>query len=930
MEQIAIKILSGFFISIASLSFSQTCSDGIQNGSETGIDCGGSCPACTVTPCSIELTYALGGIPPPPVVYTMTNNPVNTCFGSFYDPGGPAANYGNNQSFTQTICSDDPLEQISVEFITFQLESSFDFLSIYDGNSLSSPQISTFSGSSIPGIITSTNGCLTFNFTTDGSVTYGGWEAEIYCGLQTEPTLECLGGEILLTASGQGASYLALENDFDLSNAGSGWSSNVTASFNNPCDPSIDGGVYMWMGSSSPHPRIIETIGLDLSCGGQICFYLDFATQGAPTPCEGIDLANEGVYFDYSIDNGTNWVTIEYFGPAGVGNSTSGGGTNPQMTSWNQYCYNIPAAAETSNTKIRWAQTGSSGNLNDHWGLDNVSITSVADCTPYWYDYAQIPPAIDLPVQVENITITTTYTVTYTNGNDACSTSIIVPVAPCPCPNATLSGGGDYCFGDSIPDVIFDVVGGNFPISLTYAIDGVAQPILALSNSTYSIFNPTEGEFSILAVTDSSSCLGTFNGTISVTENPLPQFLSISAGDTYCFGDVIENIVVQGNGMGDVTVGYSLDGVIQTPMTGATSIDLGAAAGVYQLLELADSTGCFISLTNSETIVVNPIPVASVSTTTPVICAGSAIVLEANSATGNYNWTGPNAFSSMVEDPTLANGAVNQSGTYTLTITENGCTSPPASVNVLVNPIPVVTANLNESICIGTPFVLTAQGAASYSWDNGVVNGVSFIPSATQIYTVTGTTNGCSSTASVAITVLPLPVADASANVTSGYQPLSVVFQNLSLNASAYSWDLGNGIIIPSITPGNVSTIYGNIGVYYVVLTATNGICNDTWTDSIVVIPYPAIQITVPNVFSPNNDGANDVYFMDVINGKSFEATIFNRWGNKIYEINTLNAGWDGTVDGTPASDGVYFVKYSAVGMDDTLKEGQAFFHLIR
>ena len=69
---------------------------------------------------------------------------------------------------------------------------------------------------------------------------------------------------------------------------------------------------------------------------------------------------------------------------------------------------------------------------------------------------------------------------------------------------------------------------------------------------------------------------------------------------------------------------------------------------------------------------------------------------------------------------------------------------------------------------------------------------------------------------------------------------------------------------------------------------------------------------------------------MDVINGKSFEATIFNRWGNKIYEINTLNAGWDGTVDGTPASDGVYFVKYSAVGMDDTLKEGQAFFHLIR
>jgi gliding motility-associated-like protein len=247
-----------------------------------------------------------------------------------------------------------------------------------------------------------------------------------------------------------------------------------------------------------------------------------------------------------------------------------------------------------------------------------------------------------------------------------------------------------------------------------------------------------------------------------------------------------------------------------------------------------------------------------------------------------------------------------------------------------VNPIPVVTANLDESICIGTPFVLSALGAASYSWDNGVVNGVSFVPNSTQVYTVTGTTNGCSSTASVTITVLPLPVADASANVNGGYQPLSVIFQNFSLNATAFTWELGNGTIIPAVSTSNITTTYGDVGVYYVLLTATNGICNDTWTDSIVVIPYPAIEIIVPNVFSPNNDGANDFYFMDVINGKTFEATIFNRWGNKMYTIDTLNAGWDGTIDGTPASDGVYFVKYSVIGMDDSLKEGQAFFHLVR
>ena len=94
------------------------------------------------------------------------------------------------------------------------------------------------------------------------------------------PELSCNGGTVQLTAIGQGQYSYALNNNFDLGFAGSGWSASPAATFTNPCDPSVDGGTYMWMGDMTAAPRNLETNPLDVSCGGEICFYLDFATQG--------------------------------------------------------------------------------------------------------------------------------------------------------------------------------------------------------------------------------------------------------------------------------------------------------------------------------------------------------------------------------------------------------------------------------------------------------------------------------------------------------------------------------------------------------------------------------------------------------------------------------------------------------------------------
>jgi len=128
-------------------------------------------------------------------------------------------------------------------------------------------------------------------------------------------TLPCGGGLVTLTATGSGFTTTLLDNNFDQGNAGPGWNVSPAGQFNNPCDPSIDGGTYMWMGNTTSAPRTLETIAMDVSCGGTICFYLDFSTQGGAAPCEGPDLTNEGVYFEYSINGGVTWTTINYFQP---------------------------------------------------------------------------------------------------------------------------------------------------------------------------------------------------------------------------------------------------------------------------------------------------------------------------------------------------------------------------------------------------------------------------------------------------------------------------------------------------------------------------------------------------------------------------------------------------------------------------------------
>jgi hypothetical protein len=114
-----------------------------------------------------------------------------SCGDVFTDPAGSNANYANSSNVTTTICASNPSDYVTVTFSSFTLETNYDKLKVYDGNTTNAPLLATLTGLAIPNAISSSipGGCLTFVFTSDSSVSNLGWESVVSCS-STVP-LQC-------------------------------------------------------------------------------------------------------------------------------------------------------------------------------------------------------------------------------------------------------------------------------------------------------------------------------------------------------------------------------------------------------------------------------------------------------------------------------------------------------------------------------------------------------------------------------------------------------------------------------------------------------------------------------------------------------------------------------------------------------------------
>jgi len=212
---------------------------------------------------------------------------------------------------------------------------------------------------------------------------------------------------------------------------------------------------------------------------------------------------------------------------------------------------------------------------------------------------------------------------------------------------------------------------------------------------------------------------------------------------------------------------------------------------------------------------------AATATNTGPYCVGATIQLNGTGGT-TFSWTGPNGFTSALQNPTISSATAAMAGTYNLTVSGAGCTAT-ATTNVVVNNAPNVNAGADQTVCSGTNITLTGTGATTYSWSNSVSNGVAFSqPVGTTTYTVTGTTSGCTNTDQVSVTVNPLPVVNAGPDVTiCATAPTNLT----ATGASTYTWN-------PGSLPGATVTVAPASTTTYTVTGTENG-C--TSTDAVTV-----------------------------------------------------------------------------------------------
>lgn len=331
----------------------------------------------------------------------------------------------------------------------------------------------------------------------------------------------CEGQSVTLTAEGGSA---ALYNNFNNQTVGVGWlTNNIDVMFSNPCGAGgADNTTYLWFGNTSgAGERTLTTLDFNLSGGGSISFDLRFSIQGDGSPCEGPDLANEGAYFQYSTNYGASWTTVFYFDPNING---SGGMGGSPYTTWHNYSYAIPAAAQTPCTRFRWYQEEVSGELYDHWGLDNVFIggppPNPGSVTFQWTDgvAANVPRTITPPDDVQ-------YILMYGNSNDTCydTVNVVVHDVPVAAISATPM---QACMGTPVNFNASGSDAGSTPISSYKWIFNNSWVINQTTTvPTTSFTYPITGTFNSAVIVTAGICTDTAIVPVTVSVPPTVSFL---------------------------------------------------------------------------------------------------------------------------------------------------------------------------------------------------------------------------------------------------------------------------------------------------------------------------------------------------------------------------------------------------------------------
>ena len=245
------------------------------------------------------------------------------------------------------------------------------------------------------------------------------------------------------------------------------------------------------------------------------------------------------------------------------------------------------------------------------------------------------------------------------------------------------------------------------------------------------------------------------------------------------------------------------------------------------------------------------------------------------------------------------------------------------SSNIFSIPVASFTAGnacVNEAIAFNDQSFISQGNITNWSWsfgDNSFStsqnNSHAYASAGNFLVTLTVTSNnGCSTAATSNATAYPLPVADFSfspnpiAQITDEIQ-----FKNYSSGATQWFWNFGDGNSSAVQSPSHLYADTGNFIITLITISPFG--CRDTTLQNLRVEQY---AFYVPNAFTPNHDGLNDIFISKGMDIAQFNMKIFDRWGNMIFETNDLKKGWDGRANkgNEITQEDVYIWKVEIVG----------------
>jgi hypothetical protein len=474
----------------------------------------------------------------------------------------------------------------------------------------------------------------------------------------------------------------------------------------------------------------------------------------------------------------------------------------------------------------------------------NIGSTSVTGNTYAWTPTTGLSSAT-VSNPTANPTATTTYTLTTTNTASGCTATdqVLVTVDN---QGPTVNAGMDLS-----KTCVSNVNGATIGMTAIAGNSYTWTPASGLSSTTIAnpFANPTATTtYTVSSTNPTTGCTATDQIVVTVNNTPPTANAGIDA-------TVSCNTNVGGAQLGTPTVAgnsYSW-----TPSTGLNSSTLSQPTAnpstntTYNLMVMNASSGCMS--TDQVDVTVNTTPAsANAGPDGSVNCLnnGTGFGLGSTPIAGmTYAWTPSTGLSSATAANPLANPTVATVYTLTATNAASGCTATD-QVTVFINTqVPSVDAGLNQIICAGTLVTLSGNGSvgATFQWDNGVQNGVTFVPTATTTYTLTATAaNGCSSTDQVIVAVNSLPSVSAGLDVQScNGSPVTLT----GTGALTYTWQ-------PAVQNGQ-AFIPVNSSAFIVTGTDANN-CHQTDT----------VQVNVgQSTSSTLNESACDAY---TLNGQTY------------------------------------------------------------